>query len=405
MNGSVAIDVAIGLVLMFLVLSMFCTIIQEWIAQIWNWRAKNLEAAIIHLLNGSRFEKSSTEAQGGLIKRLIGSRADKGASVANASDQAKDVLNHPLVKMLAPGKDAGITSGKDKPSYVTATNFALALIDVLKPDRSADGKVDFKGLQDAVKKLGDINPELQKSLQPILDAADGKVSDAITGIETWFDSAMDRASGWYKRNVSVWLIWMGLFLATVTNADTIQARMRLSADSDMRAAVAAYAQTVAPPGEKTPATPVAPPVQTPPVQTPPAAAAAPPGGKPPAAPEKSADAQIKKFHDDLAAQLESRNLTSGFGGLPIGWTLCYKGTDDKTAAQPDDKDQTHFSLGACYGEKGGILNTSWPVALLAKIIGLCLTGLMASLGSPFWFGLLQQLNAVRSTGPRPVANK
>jgi hypothetical protein len=331
MSGSAIIELTIGLVLLYLVLALFCTVIQEWIAQIWSWRAKNLEAAIIHLLNDGR----------------LSGRTDRVA----ASPEARKVLDHPLFKMLAPGTGAGITAADDRPSYVTSTNFTLALLDSL--GTRGEGGLTPERLREKLRELATSNPALHRALQPILDAAEGRVREFIKGIEAWFDAAMDRASGWYKRNVKRWLLGLAALLALASNADTVQVALRLSTDSGLRAAVATYAATLAPA-------------------------------------DAAAEARLQELRAELARRLEARDLEGAFGGLPIGWGQC-------------STDEGGFSLSACYqASEGGLLNH--PVAaVLAKVLGLLLTALAASLGAPFWFGLLQKLNAVRSTGPKPVS--
>jgi hypothetical protein len=331
MSGSAIIELTIGLVLLYLVLALFCTVIQEWIAQIWSWRAKNLEAAIIHLLNDGR----------------LSGRVDR----APPSAEARKVLDHPLFKMLAPGTAAGITAADDRPSYVTSTNFALALLDSL--GARDEGGLTPERLREKLRDLATRNPALHRALQPILDAAEGRLREFIKGIEAWFDAAMDRASGWYKRNVKRWLLGLAALLALASNADTIQVALRLSADSGLRAAVAAYAATL------TPA-------------------------------DAAAETQLQALQAELARWLEARDLEGAFGGLPIGWGQC---------STPEGG----FSLGACYQASEGSLLDHPVAAVLAKVLGLLLTALAASLGAPFWFGLLQKLNAARGTGPKPVS--
>ncbi len=350
MTGSVMVDVSIGLILMYLVVALFCTSIQEWIAQIFSWRAKNLETAIIHLLNNGQL--------------------DGKAALDQASDEAKKLLAHPLIKMLAPGSKAGIRAGDQMPSYIPATNFALALIDVLKPvPASATRPFDFQGLRDAIETLkptatGAGNAELYKSLSAILDGVDQNITAAVKGIEDWFDSAMDRASGWYKRNVQWWLLGIGLVLTVACNADSLQVAMRLSADANLREAIVASAAL--------------------------------------------ATQDQGKFRAELAAEAEQGDFTSAFAALPVGWGTCRaKPASKDTEVTPDAKDggvasgqkDNGFSLAACYPAQ----QVSQPEAVLLKILGLAATALAASLGAPFWFGLLQQLNAIRSTGPKPAA--
>ncbi len=96
MNGSALeaiLDVAIGMVFMWLILSVATMSIQEWIASYLKWRAKDLETA---------------------VRRLLG----------NNQLWAEQLYAHPLIQGLS--KKLG-----SKPSYMPANKFALALIDVV----------------------------------------------------------------------------------------------------------------------------------------------------------------------------------------------------------------------------------------------------------------------------------
>lgn len=61
-------------------------------------------------------------------------------------------------------------------------------------------------------------------------------------IETWFDNAMDRATGVYKRNAKGVAILLGLFIAVSLNADTLRIVDTLSKDVALRTAVNEYGQ-------------------------------------------------------------------------------------------------------------------------------------------------------------------
>jgi len=86
-------DVAIGMVFMWLILSVATMSIQEWIASYLKWRAKDLETA---------------------IRRLLG----------NNELWAEQLYAHPLIQGLSKKLGA-------KPSYIPANKFALALLDVV----------------------------------------------------------------------------------------------------------------------------------------------------------------------------------------------------------------------------------------------------------------------------------
>jgi hypothetical protein len=86
-------DVAIGMIFMWLILSVATMSIQEWIASYLKWRANDLESA---------------------IRRLLG----------NNQLWADKLYAHPLIQGLS--KKTG-----RKPSYIPANKFALALADVV----------------------------------------------------------------------------------------------------------------------------------------------------------------------------------------------------------------------------------------------------------------------------------
>ena len=85
-------DVAIGMIFMWLVLSIATMSIQEWIASYLKWRAKDLETA---------------------VRRLLGDEV-----------WAEKLYEHPLIRALSK------KTGK-KPSYMPANKFALALYDIV----------------------------------------------------------------------------------------------------------------------------------------------------------------------------------------------------------------------------------------------------------------------------------
>jgi hypothetical protein len=94
MEFSTVLSVAIGLIFVWLVLSLAVMNIEEWIVSKLNWRSKMLESTIRNLL------------------------ADPGLT-----DQ---FYNHPLIRSLFSGYD-----GSTKPSYIPSGQFALTLLDIV----------------------------------------------------------------------------------------------------------------------------------------------------------------------------------------------------------------------------------------------------------------------------------
>src|SRR4051794_30862035 len=101
MFGSQILEIAIGMVFVYLSLSLICSGINEWIAHLLQSRANNLEQWIRDLLSGSG---------------------------SPGQDYWKDFQNHPLIKALY--------RENKKPSYIPSRTFVLALLDVVVPAKS-----------------------------------------------------------------------------------------------------------------------------------------------------------------------------------------------------------------------------------------------------------------------------
>jgi len=198
------VDVALGLVFVYFVMSVVCMQINEMISTFFKWRALELERG---------------------VRRMLADGPAPGRGPL-----ADEVFKHPLMKALGT-----------RPSYVPARTFALALLDVCAP---AEGQANtFGELRQQIRALP---AELgaRKALLTILDNAQGTVENARKGVEDWFNATQDRIAGVYKRR----LMWMNLVVATcvvvLVGADTIALATTLWQEQAIRAAVAASATQV-----------------------------------------------------------------------------------------------------------------------------------------------------------------
>ncbi len=125
MNLPLILDISIGLIFTYLILSLLASEIQELIATLLQWRAKHLKQAIDALLSGGSEEGTLDE-------------------VTKARQLADELYSHPLINTLNYQADRGrirssnksIFGGKNSgPSYIPAETFATTLIETLKiPD-------------------------------------------------------------------------------------------------------------------------------------------------------------------------------------------------------------------------------------------------------------------------------
>jgi len=136
------------------------------------------------------------------------------------------------------------------PSYIPSANFAAALLDIVTRGAdasaaSAAGSTSSRITLETVRRqISTIqNPPVQRALLVALDTAEGDLRKAQANIEAWYDSAMDRVSGWYKRKSQVILFALGLLVAVVGNVDTVKIARFLYADKPTRDALVAEAQS------------------------------------------------------------------------------------------------------------------------------------------------------------------
>lgn len=229
MFNSTVVEVAIGLILIYLVLGLICTSINEYIAQLLGLRAENLVEAIYGLFTGPD-------------RHLI----------------AEDIYDHPLVRSLCR-KQWGFDflNGKrfaeiDKlPSSIPPPVFSSVLIDLLKQDAA---KADPHDRYDE-ETLSILRPILDSARRDLTEAASQfnpppavAISDVLekakAAIEEWYGHALQRAGGWYKRRTQVMSLMVATCLVLAINADTISIYQRLSDSQVERTKLTAYATSL-----------------------------------------------------------------------------------------------------------------------------------------------------------------
>jgi len=230
MLGSDALETAIGLALVFCLLSLVATSLRETIELRLQSRAVNLERGLRELLHDR-----------------------------NGTGLARALYRHPLVGGLYRGvyDPARLTArrrgddwpwlaaGTNLPAYIPARNVALALMDLAgrADPAAADGApLTVAGLRAGLPHLA--NEPVRRTLTVALDGAGDDLAHVRRNLERWFDSGMDRVSGWYRKQTQVLLFAIGLGLAGVGNVDALRVAQGLYANGDTRALVAGMADPV-----------------------------------------------------------------------------------------------------------------------------------------------------------------
>src|SRR5262245_30347972 len=167
MFNSQILDVVIGMVFIFILVSIICTAIREGIEAWLKTRAAYLEYG---------------------IRELLHDKAGNGL--------ASDFYQHPLIYSLFSGlyspvkpstRPGVLARGGDLPSYVPSKNFALALMDLAArgPDTNAASIagapiVSLDTVRTNITNLK--NPEVQRVLLTAIDSAQGNLDKAVQNI-------------------------------------------------------------------------------------------------------------------------------------------------------------------------------------------------------------------------------
>jgi len=150
------VEVAIGLVLVYMVMSITVSAIQEWFSGLFKKRANNLEAILRTML-----AESSHPALGSSKKSLL-KKPQNDASGAGF-DFTRRLYQHPLIKTLAKVGEL--------PSYIPADKFALALFDTVMT-AGTDASIIKKSLEDLKKQLpATLRSTVETGIDELIDQA------------------------------------------------------------------------------------------------------------------------------------------------------------------------------------------------------------------------------------------
>lgn len=231
MFGSQILEVAIGVIFVFILVSTVCSMIREGIEAWLKTRAAYLEYGIREMLQDKHGD--------GIVKSFY---------------------THPLIYSLfsdgyKPGKKIHrpgiLTKGRNLPSYIPARNFALALMDIAARGPVNDGEnreaqssvISLDSIRNNIEHIG--NKAVQRVLLTAIDSAQGDLNRAQANLEAWYDSGMDRVSGWYKRSTQTIIFCIGLLVSIGLNVNTLTIGDYLYRNDLARAALVARAEAAA----------------------------------------------------------------------------------------------------------------------------------------------------------------
>jgi hypothetical protein len=233
MFGSQILEVAIGLVVLYLVMSLFCTAVTEWISRVWSLRARTLKDGIYNLINDDK----------GLKETIICHPLFRGLSSKTAQKRWWDKIKI--------GKWEVFTKNEYGPSEIPPATFSQIVLDILVKDKNVLNKSDKQTVENIEQHIDSVtkNSNTREMFRSLLNSAkiktdgwEGVVTEFRTSIEKWFDEAMQRVTGWYKRKTQVIILILAIVICFSLNVDTIGMANSLYVDPSLRASVVAAAE-------------------------------------------------------------------------------------------------------------------------------------------------------------------
>jgi hypothetical protein len=319
--GSPFLDVAFALAFVFFLLSVIVSAVTELIAWFASLRSRTLESG---------------------IKGLLG------------EDFGKELIGHPLVQ-------SEVRQDKSRRfSYLSSRNFGLALVDLLGGGAGEGSQP--AGLRAAI----DARPDgaLKAQLHALGSYGGGyDLTSFRRSAEHWFDEAMERVSGWYKRRAQTITVVTAVAVAVGLNVNAVRVADRLANDETVR-------NVVVQAGDKFVA--------------------------------QTKEGQEAEKGEGEGAEGKSGSEAPSPGGKRVeapGCDTCSNTTLSPTAAGKliDRQISDVSALSLPVGWESGF-SVTWEA-----LAGWLITALAISLGAPFWFDALGKLARLRTSGEKPEA--
>lgn len=195
-------DVALGLALVFTLVSFAVSLLTEWLSALWGQRSRLLHKALLQML--------------GTVK---------GAEVGD----------HPLVQSLVPRRWLACPKG---PSYLPTDLFVTTLVAVLDPQ--GEGTRSQSSLLERLKSLP-ADDLVRQTLTPLVEQAGDDWAAVKKSLGDWFDRVMDEVTAWYRRWSQLVLFLAGFALAAVVGVDALDITRTLWVDTEVRQGISAIA--------------------------------------------------------------------------------------------------------------------------------------------------------------------
>lgn len=363
-------EIVIGLIFIFLLLSLLATTVQELVASISSLRGKMLLKAIAQLLEAENDEGVVGKTREKLLKefqekiktsKVFQKYSGKYLWVKQlpsylSSDQITAVINDLLDKEIET-RSVGtrdLTFDTQSTRNPIPEQYAPMLTSMRQHDLRQNLNIIHQSTRQPMPIItrSAVQPADQASISDEdTSKQEELVNKAKLAFKKQYDEIMDRATGWYKRSVQAYLLVIGLVIAIAFDADTFKIYTNLTQNPDDRQELIKLAESFIDENKIN-------------IYNVPQ--------------DSTGTTDTLQRISNLQMMIDSI-LQSEINNVPVPLGL---GWNDSL------QEQTRGTI------KGYFI----------KIFGWIVTALAISLGAPFWFDMLQKVIRIRNSGNRPDDN-
>ncbi len=282
-------EVSIGLVVTWLIISITASQIQETLIEALGWRSKFLEDRLLEMFQDPA-----------LVEKFYQHPLIKTLSVKTFWGKTRKPVDIPNPLFAKATVDIFLNAGKTA-NEVSAASMSLETLKQSAAESMEHLKQENTYLAHTIKYL---IPNLNEKTAEL----DKKIVEYRENVESWFNTTMIQATKLYRKYTTLIGLILGILLALGFNVDTVEIVNQLWRDPTLRQTIVAQAENIKP--------------------------------------------------EDSASIAETKARLDALS-LPVGWNQEKIPTDTR----------------------------EWAI----KGLGIFLTGVAASLGSPFWFDILNKL--------------
>lgn len=318
-------------------------------------------------------KKSRLEAQNRISLMLGLTRKALVSEIGE--DASKEILDTVKTDLLTLGHDIARMQKSVDTLFDTIRVQKQQINDALvklsfKASNSNDESVNR--IYAGVTALSVTHPQLKQVMYSLLNGLPQNATQkgnqfelVTTNIQEWFNNAMNRLTGWYKRRSLVTTLVAGILIASFVNIDSINLVSRLWKEPDLRIAILTNIENLLS--------------------------------------ENNSTSLNMDQLSSVQEQFSTITLPVGWLGSPVelGGERSRNSSRTCTLFPAQESDVYGFMIsGECYP----IINTP-PLNDLAgwltKLVGILISGVAASPGASFWFDILKKIINVRLTGSNP----